>query len=289
MFERLVVAVDQSAASLALVHAIKDMTALGTRDILLLQCVTVNDFTSISLSYMLEYIDRNLKHLKIILTEHGFAVETRIVPGSPRSETYRVAIREGYGAIVVGAQKHAAVEPFFGGLAYDLIHHAPRPVLIVRLKDPAETEHDGYDFGNHVLLPTDFSENAEQAFEQLIKLVKGGVRRVTLLHVQDQSRIGKALQEKLGEYNEIDGNRLDAMKKALEKAAAVEVQTLIRFGSPSVETLRTISELDVSLVIMGSQGRGFVQELFLGSVSSNIARHSEASVLLIPEKKHMAQ
>jgi nucleotide-binding universal stress UspA family protein len=52
--------------------------------------------------------------------------------------------------------------------------------------------------------------------------------------------------------------------------------------------LKTIQELSVSLVVMGSQGRGFVPELFLGSVSHNVARHGDASVLLIPSKKHLA-
>lgn len=283
MFERLVVAVDHSAASLALAHAIKGMAALGTKDVLLLQCITINDLTPYSLTYTLEYLEKNLEQLKQILTDSGFDVQTRIVPGSPRSEAYRIAIREHYSAIVTGAQKHAAVDPLFGGLAYDLIYHAPKPVLIARISDSTDTP---IDFGAHVLLPTDFSDNAELAYEQLQALVKCGARRVTLLHVQDQSRIGKTLQDKLGEYNEIDGRRLEGMKQKLE-AMGAEVQALIRFGSPSVETLKTISELNVSLVVMGSQGRGFVQELFLGSVSHNIARHSEASVLLIPARKHM--
>ncbi len=284
MFERLVVAVDHSMASYALAHAIKGMAAMGTKDVLLLQCITVSDLTPISLTYTLEYLEKNLEELKRLLTDCGFDVETRIVPGSPRSEAYRIAIREHYSAIVTGAQKHSAVEPLFGGLAYDLIHHAPKPVLIVRISDSAAAS---ITFGAHVLLPTDFSDNAMLAFEQLMSLTKYGVRRVTLLHVQDQSRIGKALQEKLGEYNEIDGRRLEDMRKKLEECGT-EVQTLIRFGSPSVETLKTIHELGVSLVVMGSQGRGFVQELFLGSVSHNVARHSDASVLLIPARKHLA-
>lgn len=284
MFERLVVAVDHSAASLALAHAVQGMAALGTKDVLLLQCITVSDLTPISLTYTLEYLEKNLEELKSILMDSGFNVETRIVPGSPRSEAYRIAIREHYSAIVTGARKHAAVEPLFGGLAFDMIHHAPKPVLIVRISNCMTAP---VDFSAHVLLPTDFSDNAELAFSQLTALVKCGARRVTLLHVQDQSRIGKALEEKLGEYNDIDGRRLEQMKQKLEELGA-EVQTLIRFGSPSVETLKTIHELNVSLVVMGSQGRGFVQELFLGSVSHNIARHSDASVLLIPARKHMA-
>ena len=284
MFERLIVAVDHSAASQALAHAIQGMAALGTKDVLLLQCITVSDLTPISLTYTLEYLEKNLEELKSILFDSGFDVESRIVPGSPRSEAYRIAIREHYSAIVTGAHKHAAVEPLFGGLAFDLIHHAPKPVLIVRIGDCMAAP---VDFLAHVLLPTDFSDNAELAFAQLAALVKCGARRVTLLHVQDQSRIGKALEDKLGEYNEVDGRRLENMKYKLEELGA-EVQTLIRFGSPSVETLKTIRELNVSLVVMGSQGRGFVQELFIGSVSHNIARHSDASVLLIPARKHMA-
>jgi nucleotide-binding universal stress UspA family protein len=284
MFKRLVAAVDQSAVSRALVEAVGHMALLGTREVLLLHCVTINDLTSISLSYTLEYLDRNLKELKTELSRHGIDVKTRIVPGSPRSEIFHVAINEGYGVIVVGAKKHAAVEPLFGGLAFDLIHQAPKPVLIVRLKEDAPAPAN---LTRHVLLPTDFSENAAQAGEAVLTLIKqGAARRVTLLHVQDQSRIGKALQDKLGEYNAIDGQRLDGLKRKLE-AEGAEVDTLIRFGSPSVETLKTIQELSVTLVVMGSQGRGFVPELFLGSVSHNVARHGDASVLLIPAKKHL--
>jgi len=37
--------------------------------------------------------------------------------------------------------------------------------------------------------------------------------------------------------------------------------------------------------VMGSQGRGFVSESFLGSVSHQVARRSPAPVLLIPAKR----
>jgi nucleotide-binding universal stress UspA family protein len=52
-----------------------------------------------------------------------------------------------------------------------------------------------------------------------------------------------------------------------------------------VEIMRVIQQSNVHLVVMGSQGRGFVEELFLGSVSHNVARHSRAPVLLIPSRR----
>jgi len=45
-----------------------------------------------------------------------------------------------------------------------------------------------------------------------------------------------------------------------------------------------VEDAEVKLVVMGSQGRGYVKEFFLGSVSQNIARLSPSSVLLIPTK-----
>jgi len=36
------------------------------------------------------------------------------------------------------------------------------------------------------------------------------------------------------------------------------------------------------MVVMGSQGRGFIGEVFLGSVSHTVTRHSKVPLLLIP-------
>jgi len=37
-----------------------------------------------------------------------------------------------------------------------------------------------------------------------------------------------------------------------------------------------------SLIVLGSQGRGFFNEIFIGSVSHQVARQSDVSVLLVP-------
>ena len=62
-------------------------------------------------------------------------------------------------------------------------------------------------------------------------------------------------------------------------------EALLRYGSPAAEILKAVSEQSAQIVIMGSQGRGFVNESLLGSVSHNIARRSPVPVLLIPAKR----
>jgi nucleotide-binding universal stress UspA family protein len=110
-------------------------------------------------------------------------------------------------------------------------------------------------------------------------------KKVTLVHVQDKSRIDRHLSHRLEEFNEIDTNRLQEIKKVLLDEGAVDVEIQLLYGSPSAEIIRLVHEQKIPLVVMGSQGRGFVKELYLGSVSHNMSRHSSASVLLVPAKR----
>ena len=75
------------------------------------------------------------------------------------------------------------------------------------------------------------------------------------------------------------------MKTAIEAVSGAEVEIVLIYGNPSRDILDRIEDAHVQLVVMGSQGRGYVRDLFLGSVSHNIARHSQASVLLIPAER----
>ncbi|KAF1085252.1 Universal stress protein [Sporotomaculum syntrophicum] len=172
-------------------------------------------------------------------------------------------------------------------MASEVIHYAQKPVLLVRLgedtkKDAAAKQIASFGLSDHILFPTDFSKNADQAFQYLSKLASVGVKQITLLHVQDQTRIKKYLEDRLEEFNQIDLERLQNLKKLLEEIPGIEVHTAIKYGHLVVEILKVIQESNVQLVLMGSQGRGFVKELFLGSVSHNIVRQADASVLLIP-------
>ena len=132
--------------------------------------------------------------------------------------------------------------------------------------------------------PTDFSENAASALDYVSEMVVAGVQKVTLLHIQDKTKISPHLDDRLEEFNKIDKDRMHDTMKFLQDKANVKVGVIIKYGSPSVEIIKTAKELNIKLIVMGTQGRGFVKEFFLGSVSNNVAHQSESSVLLIPPK-----
>lgn len=291
MFKRLIIATDLSASSYSLIKCLGGLKDYGAEECLLLQCLSVQETASIALSYTTAVLEENLHSQKEILEQQGFAVETRIVPGLAKDTINRIAVEENYSLIVVGAQVQSLTrEVFFGGLAYDVIQHAQKPVLLIRLEDnPVEgvpcISSISCNISNHILFPTDFSENADQAFDYLEKMIVDGAKKVTILHVQDQALLKHYLEGRLNEFNAIDNERLQKMKERLQAHGKAEIQTLLLVGSPFAEIIKVVRELNIQLVVMGSQGRGYIKELFLGSVSHNIARHAPSSILLVPARR----
>jgi len=286
MFSKALVATDLSPASLAVVGCVGGLRALGTSECVLVHCFDIRQVVPFP-QQIKEYIEGTLSKQKGMLEKQGFTATVQVVPGLPQIEVPRVAEKEGCSLIVVGSHGHnLGSEILLGGMASAVIHHASKPVLILRLK----TDDRGQpvcvagkcDFLDHILFATDFSDNAEHAFAYVQAVVKSGARRVTLLHVQDKARLGKHLEHRLEEFNEIDRARLERLKEQLEKDGAADVRIELPYGVPTTEILERAREGLASLVVMGSHGRGFISEMFLGGVSHNVARHAEAPVLLIP-------
>ena len=286
MFSKALVATDLSPASLAVVGCVGGLRALGTSQCVLVHCFDIRQVVPFP-QQIKEYIGGTLGKQKDILEKQGFAATVQAVPGLPQVEVPRVAEKEGCSLIVVGSHGYnLGSEILLGGVASAVIHRASMPVLILRLT----TADNGQpvcvagkcDFLDHVLFPTDFSDNAERAFAYVESVVKSGARRVTLLHVQDKARLGKHLEHRLEEFNEIDRARLERLKQQLEEDGATDVRIELPYGAPTAEILERARQGRAGLVVMGSHGRGFISEMFLGSVSHNVARHAEAPLLLVP-------
>ena len=265
MFKRLLIASDLSKASRSLIDCLGALKAYGAEECLLLQCLNATEPTSSAVSYATNALKNLLQSQKETLEKQGYKVETRVVTGVPKKEIHRIATEENYNLIVVGSHEYSlASEVFFGNLAYDVIYFAQKPVLLIRME---ETPGDdvtciktiGCDIGNQILFPTDFSKNADLAFNYVKEIVKYRAKKVTLLHVQDKYRISPYLEDRLDEFNQIDTMRLQQMKDILQDQGQVEVEILLRYGSPSVEVLTAVRELNVQLVVMGCQGTPYQQ------------------------------
>ena len=278
MFEKLLVVSDMSPSSEAIIRCIGNLKKYGAKDCTLLQCISTQEISSLAFSYSTSIIEHLLEEKKVQLEGIGFRVQTKIVSDFPKKVVNKVAVEGDYSVIVVGEVEHSQVgEMLFDRLTYGVIHTSEKPVLIIRLvMDEKKGKHQvkaaKYKLDDHILFPTDFSENADYAFEYLKKMVSNGIKKVTIMHVEEV--------HKTSSYK-----KLEALKKELSENNDVTIDLVEDSGHPTKKILEVINEKNISLVVMGSQGRGFFKELFVGSVSHNIARHANASVLLVPFKK----
>ncbi len=289
MYQRVIVATDVSAASDAVVRSLSCLKHLGARECLLLQCLVLPDGLPSGMAVVSEQIEGMLNVQKAMAEKEGFAVTSRIVVGSPKHEIVRIAKEENYHLIVLGTQgRSLAEEKLLGGVAYGVISRSTKPVMVIPIEKRNEQVFTCDVVGrceltNHILFATDLSEIADHAFAHLERLtVEQGVRNVTLLHNQDQVKIERYLQDLNEEFNQLDRERLEKLKKKLLKAGAKQANIEITHGVAAQEILAAVERNNASLLMMGTQGRGFLGEILLGSVSHSVVRKSKVPVLLIP-------
>ena len=216
MFKKMMVASEMTMDSFEIFDRVDDLKILGTEECLLLECINRTDTNIEIASYMQKIVEENLEKQKQILSDQGFLVETRMLTGNSKKEINRITLDEKINLIVSGAAKHTLLgESLFGGIAYDLMYHAVRPLLLIRTSGDTKKEHDG--LFEHVLYVTDFSDNARTAYAYLKEMVRNGVKKITLMHVLDKDVINPYLLDQAENFKKIDQERLVELKEELKK------------------------------------------------------------------------
>jgi nucleotide-binding universal stress UspA family protein len=286
MFKKALIATDASAASLAVVNCANGLKGLGVQECILAQCFSIREHVAFP-EQIAKFLKEELDSQKSILEKNGINTTVVVEPGLPGKTIPRLAKENDCGLIVIGSQgRNFAAELFMGGTATEILHNMTKPVLVIPIRSDEETGQlvcspGKCNFLDHVIFPTDFSNHARFAFESVKRAVEEGAKRVTLLHIQDKSKIDKHLEHQLEEFNKIDNERLNDHKNHLTNLGKAHVEIEIVYGSPS-KTILEKSQEGASLIIMGSHGKGFVSDLFIGSISHNVARNSKVPVLIVP-------
>ncbi len=95
----------------------------------------------------------------------------------------------------------------------------------------------------------------------------------------------EALKESLKgtEYQEMLDRKakkiLAYFKKALEEQGITGVKPVIKEGHPAEEILKTAQEVGAEMIVIGSRGKR-LHNLFMGSVSREVANRADVSVLI---------
>ena len=152
-----------------------------------------------------------------------------------------------------------------------------------------------------ILYATDLSKNSSYAFLYAADMAKRHNAQILILHSvvpvrymyseETSGRIIEILQKDKNEERETD---LEEIKKYLQTFCekienqigppCVELvsKILIPIGHPVEEILKAADEEGCDAIVLGTHGKGFLRQTFLGSVAGKVLERSRKPVFIIP-------
>ncbi len=214
--------------------------------------------------------------------EHDLDAAREIRDGVPHREILGYVDEMDVDIIVMGTHGRTGADRVrLGSTTERVITQSDVPVLSVRLGD-AGTETvpaEGYD---RVVIPTDGSDAAERAAETVLDIVAPYGATVHAVYVVDTTTydLEDAPRSIVGLLKE-GGEMATAAVAELARDRDLDVRTDIRRGVPADELLTYASDVDASLVAMGTRGRSVGSGRLLGSTTARVVRRSTVPILTV--------
>jgi len=127
-----------------------------------------------------------------------------------------------------------------------------------------------------VLLPTDFSDDADLMLEFAKGLSGLGTRVVVLAHVVEASGMeGPVIASRVDEVRETLQSKAEVLR-----SAGLSVEVRVPTGDPFEGIVALATEVGVDAVVAGSHAKRLVTQLMAGSVSERLLRDAPVPMLL---------
>ncbi len=220
---------------------------------------------------------RALSQYEQVIEDAGFRVDSHVVRGTPHRRINGLAETVGADLTVVGSRGQSPLENrVIGSTARNLSRTSIVPLLVNRVERATENpDVVRAHLFRRMLYATDFSANAEQAFEAF-RYLRHASEEATLVHVETPKDPGPEngdSRERLAEF----AARLEAW--------GIETHTDLRQGDPTEEILVAESEHSPTTTLIGSRGHSRLRRLLLGNVSEDIVARATGNVMLVPPEQ----
>jgi nucleotide-binding universal stress UspA family protein len=143
-----------------------------------------------------------------------------------------------------------------------------------------------------LLVPTDFSESARHALSYGISFAREYEAELQLLHVVENLTVGYAsdlFPVPMAEvFQEISGYAKAELAKLGEEARAKDVVVAehVAQGKPSAEIIRFARENAVDMIVLGTHGKGMLDQALFGSTTERVVRRAPCPVLTVRLAEH---
>jgi nucleotide-binding universal stress UspA family protein len=152
-----------------------------------------------------------------------------------------------------------------------------------------------------ILYATDLSKNSAYAFRYGLTMAEKYNAEIIILHVIEpipamakhymKIYVDESKWEEKIEYEQ--DLAIERIKERLQEFCKHETQDvpqcltqvtgiLVRPGYPVEEILKAADEEDCSMIVLGTHGKGFLKQTFLGSVASSVLERAKKPVFIVP-------
>ncbi len=144
-----------------------------------------------------------------------------------------------------------------------------------------------------ILVPTDFSEHSQRAFERARDLAEQLEAKLYLLHVQTESALRIAVKEGLLDGASTDEKLCEAVDQLIEQRfsqvlsgfdrSQIAIEHTSRRGEQAAVIVAYAQEIGADLIVIGRRGAGLIDEVraVIGSVTESIIRKSPCPVMVV--------
>lgn len=136
-----------------------------------------------------------------------------------------------------------------------------------------------------ILVAYDGSDHAARAFDVALDLASKMSSRLEIVQVEPHPTASNWVTE-LGrsgndELSKAAAQSLTPLWSQARARGVKDVSGDVLYGEPAHEIARYAKDNQVDLVVMGRRGRGRIEGLVLGSVSSHLTSHADCAVLTV--------
>jgi len=138
-----------------------------------------------------------------------------------------------------------------------------------------------------ILVPTDFSNNADNALKYAIAIAKTQKAKLILIHAFHIDYLSstfpaKFIEKEIQHAQDRVNNHLRIKAEWIEKSGEIKCDYISELGLASDVISRTIKEKKPDLVIMGTQGASGLKGVFIGSTTAKIIGKAKCPIIAIP-------
>lgn len=209
-----------------------------------------------------------------IVIDEGDAAETIV----------RTAEQKGCDLIVTGVARDELFGRFILGTTVDrLLRSSQQPILIVKKR--------GRQAYSRIAVAIDFSDSSRHALEAAIRCFPD--QALTVFHAYDMPMSGLAIESAAyrRQYQQAVEQEYKTFLTSVKSGETIRqrARSFIEFGTPDEVLRRGVRDMGTDLVVVGTEGRGALSEMLIGSVGKHLMAELPCDVLMIREPRSTAE